>query len=112
MRLSSVVFPAPRKPVKTVIGTVLPSSAMMSISAVSLSDRRPMLAERRSSSPLLLDEFAQIDIHRLRQRDEIDLRRVRKLGELFAIDVGRIVLMRIYFEIARPLFLLRLARQP
>ena len=35
MRLSSVVFPAPRKPVKIVIGTALSVSATISIDGIS-----------------------------------------------------------------------------
>src|SRR5271165_636367 len=98
MRLSSVVFLAPRNPVRTVTGTALTSSATISIWT-------PI-------ATLLLHEFAEIDIHRLRQRDQIHVRWVRELSERFAIDVGWIVLPRIDLEIARLLFLLILARQP
>ena len=43
---------------------------------------------------------------------EIDQLRVWQLGERLAVNVRRIVLMRIDLEIARQLLLLLLARQP
>src|SRR2546421_6314565 len=118
MRLSSVVFPAPRKPVKIVMGTVVPLSSMISMGEGFLSNRRPPGKEPGSSrtrprrapprrarwdigtTPLFY-EFTQIDSRRLRYIEEIDLLRVRKLREWLAVHVRRIVLMRINLEIAR-----------
>src|SRR5208283_393790 len=99
MRLSSVVFPAPRKPVRIVIGTALPWSSTISIF-------------NAGTTSLFLDEFSQINIHHLRHLDEIDQLRVRELGERLAVNVRRIVLVRINLEVARQLLLLLLARQP
>src|SRR5208283_1212219 len=62
MRFSSVVLPAPRKPVRMVIGTALPWSAMISM-------------------PLFLHELAQINAHYLRQGDEIHFFGIRQLGD-------------------------------
>src|SRR5579863_6094101 len=96
MRLSSVVFPAPRKPVRTVIGTALP-----------LSDRMSIVYARS-----LFYELSEIDVHHLRHLAEIDQLRVWQLGERLTINVGWIVFMRINFEIACQLLLLLLTRQP
>src|SRR5208282_2277041 len=62
MRFSNVVLPAPRKPVRMVIGTALPWSVATSI-------------------PLFLgDEFTQINVHHLRYLEEINLLRIIELG--------------------------------
>src|SRR5208337_1329768 len=87
MRFSSVVLPAPRKPVRMVIGTALPWSAMISM-------------------PLFLHELAQVNSHHLRQGDEIHFLGIRQLGDRLAVNVGRIILVRINFKVARELFLL------
>src|SRR5208282_6427855 len=118
MRLSSVVFPAPRKPVRIVMGTALPLFLMLPIvcgflskwwssskepGAISTRSRGPCRHgawQSAGSRPLFL-EFAQINIHHLGQLDEIDLLRVGEFGELFAPDVRRIVLPRIDLKIAR-----------
>src|SRR5208282_6050865 len=68
----------------------------------------PPRSAAKRSGPLFL-EFTQINIHHLRQLDEIDLLRVGELGELFAPDVRRIVLPRINLKVARPLLLLLFA---
>ena len=117
MRLSSVVFPAPRKPVRIVIGTALPLSVddfhvQVPIQNV-LADRAPRRDARRDTGPTpLFLEFTQINFHHLRQLDEIDLLRVLELSELFTLNVRRIVLLRINLKVARQLLLLFLARHP
>src|SRR5271169_6282252 len=91
MRFSNVVLPAPRNPVRTVIGTALPWSEMISM-------------------PLFLDEFAQINSHHCRQGDEINFFGIRQLGDRLAINVGRIILLRINLQVACELLLLVFAR--
>src|SRR5208282_6666966 len=127
IRFSSVVFPAPRKPVRIVIGTALPLSSMIFIVQGCLPKRRPLeqepgsFATRPRSVPSLRDSwttllcwflvFAQVDSHYLRHREEIDLLRVREFCERLAVHVRRIVLLRINLEVARPLLLLLFTRE-
>src|SRR5271165_3243328 len=122
MRLSSVVFPAPRKPVRIVIGTALQVWSMISIVDVcsrrfaritlDLTAERPALARRDTDATPLFLEFAHIDSHHLRHLDEIDQLGVRKRRDRLTVDIRRIVQLRINFEVARQLLLLLLTRQP
>src|SRR5271168_5657463 len=118
MRFNSVVFPAPRKPVRIVIGTVFPLSSMISMVQGLLSKgvrppNRPaaMGGGTPGTAPLFL-ELTQVDSHHLGQCDQIDLLRVCELGDRVTINLRRIVLMRINLEVTCELFLLLLARQP
>ena len=72
----------------------------------------PRPARRDIGTTPLFDEFTQIDSHRLRYIEEIDLLRVIELRERLAVHIRRIVLMRINLKVARQLLLLLLARQP
>src|SRR5208283_2590485 len=109
MRFNSVVFPAPRNPVRTVIGVAVTSAARSSIDSCSGA------CDCRSSSEStwwsLLEKCADIDAHHLRHLQEIDLLRIGQFGEWFSIHVGRVVLVRIDLEITCQLLLLLLAGQ-
>src|SRR5271169_5882996 len=73
----------------------------------------PLRRARRDNgtTPLFL-EFTQINSQRLCHLEQIDQLRVRQLGERLAVNVWRIVLMRVNLKVARQLLLLLLARQP
>src|SRR5208282_5303965 len=106
MRFSRVVFPAPRKPVRIVSGTVLPPSFTISISVCSQKapvQRIETFRDRRGSTAPLFLELTQIESHHSGHFDEIDLLRSRELGERLPINVRRIVLLRINLEVARQL---------